>query len=89
MARDRLTAAERWLGPLLRDASLATRRLVRAPVFVAVTAVTLTLGLGLFAVDRLPSAQSFLVGGAMGYRGDVPALCRAEHDGLRSFGGRA
>jgi len=32
--------------------------------------------LGLFAVDRLPSAQSFLVGGAMGYRGDVPALCR-------------
>jgi 2-octaprenyl-6-methoxyphenol hydroxylase len=32
--------------------------------------------LGLFAVDRLPSAQSYLVGGAMGYRGDVPALCR-------------
>lgn len=32
--------------------------------------------LGLFAVDRLPAAQSFLVGGAMGYRGDVPALCR-------------
>lgn len=45
--------------------------------------------LGLFAVDRLPSAQSFLVGGAMGYRGDVPALCRGEHDDLRSFGGRA
>ena len=50
MARDRVTAAERWLGPLLRDASLATRRLFRAPVFVAVTALTLTLGLGLFAV---------------------------------------
>jgi len=32
--------------------------------------------LGLFAVDRIASAQSFLVGGAMGYRGDVPALCR-------------
>jgi len=32
--------------------------------------------LGLFAVDRVASAQSFLVGGAMGYRGDVPALCR-------------
>jgi len=32
--------------------------------------------LGLFAVDRVASVQSFLVGGAMGYRGDVPALCR-------------
>jgi len=32
--------------------------------------------LGLFAADRLPSAQAFLVGAAMGYRGDVPALCR-------------
>jgi 2-octaprenyl-6-methoxyphenol hydroxylase len=32
---------------------------------------------GLLALDRLPSAQAFLVGGAMGYRGDVPALCRA------------
>jgi len=32
--------------------------------------------LGLFAVDRIASVQSFLVGGAMGYRGDVPALCR-------------
>ncbi|MBU8975422.1 2-octaprenyl-6-methoxyphenyl hydroxylase [Lysobacter sp. MMG2] len=32
--------------------------------------------LGLFAVDRVASAQSYLVGGAMGYRGDVPALCR-------------
>ena len=33
---------------------------------------------GLLALDRLPSVQSLLVGGAMGYRGDVPALCRAE-----------
>ena len=32
--------------------------------------------LGLVAVERVASAQSFLVGGAMGYRGDVPALCR-------------
>jgi 2-octaprenyl-6-methoxyphenol hydroxylase len=31
---------------------------------------------GLMALARLPSAQAFLVGGAMGYRGDVPALCR-------------
>lgn len=34
--------------------------------------------LGLLALDRLPSAQAWLVGGAMGYRGDVPALCRSE-----------
>jgi len=34
--------------------------------------------LGLFALDRLPSAQAYLVGAAMGYRGDVPALCRAD-----------
>lgn len=32
---------------------------------------------GLFAADRLPSVQGFLVGSAMGYRGDVPALCRS------------
>ena len=32
---------------------------------------------GLLALDRLPSAQAWLVGGAMGYRGDVPKLCRA------------
>lgn len=37
--------------------------------------------LGLFAFDRLPSAQSLLVGGAMGYRGDVPALCRTPPTG--------
>jgi 2-octaprenyl-6-methoxyphenol hydroxylase len=34
--------------------------------------------LGLLAADRLPSLQAWLVGGAMGYRGDVPALCRGE-----------
>jgi 2-octaprenyl-6-methoxyphenol hydroxylase len=33
--------------------------------------------LGLLALDRLPSLQSALVGGAMGYRGEVPLLCRA------------
>jgi len=32
--------------------------------------------LGLLALDRVPSAQALLVGGAMGYRGEVPALCR-------------
>lgn len=32
--------------------------------------------LGLLALDRLPAMQAALVGGAMGYRGDVPALCR-------------
>jgi 2-octaprenyl-6-methoxyphenol hydroxylase len=32
--------------------------------------------LGYAAVDRLPALQAQLVGGAMGYRGDVPALCR-------------
>lgn len=31
---------------------------------------------GLFAVDRLPSVRARLVAGAMGYRGEVPALCR-------------
>ncbi|KGM56660.1 2-octaprenyl-6-methoxyphenyl hydroxylase [Lysobacter arseniciresistens ZS79] len=33
--------------------------------------------LGMFALDRLPALQAGVVGGAMGYRGDVPALCRA------------
>src|SRR5262249_38519076 len=41
--------------------------------------------LGLFAFDRLASAQSFLVGGAMGYRGDVPALCRGDRAGGAAF----
>lgn len=33
--------------------------------------------LGLFAADRMPALQASLVGGAMGFRGDVPALCRS------------
>jgi 2-octaprenyl-6-methoxyphenol hydroxylase len=33
--------------------------------------------LGLVAADRLPVVQAWLVGGAMGYRGTVPRLCRA------------
>jgi 2-octaprenyl-6-methoxyphenol hydroxylase len=32
--------------------------------------------LGLLAADRQPDLQGWLVGGAMGYRGQVPALCR-------------
>ena len=32
--------------------------------------------LGLFAADRLDFVQAALVGGAMGYRGTVPAMCR-------------
>lgn len=32
--------------------------------------------LGLLAAGASPSLQSFLVGGAMGFRGEVPALCR-------------
>jgi 2-octaprenyl-6-methoxyphenol hydroxylase len=31
---------------------------------------------GMLAVQRSPTLQAWLVGGAMGYRGDVPALCR-------------
>ena len=34
--------------------------------------------LGLFAADRIPALQGWLVGGAMGYRGDVPLLCRSQ-----------
>lgn len=34
--------------------------------------------LGLAAIGGSATLQSFLVGGAMGYRGDVPALCREE-----------
>ena len=33
--------------------------------------------LGLLALDQVPSLQALLAGGAMGYRGDVPALCRS------------
>ena len=34
--------------------------------------------LGLFALDRDAALRARLVAGAMGYRGDVPALCRPE-----------
>jgi 2-octaprenyl-6-methoxyphenol hydroxylase len=34
--------------------------------------------LGWMAADRSPSLQARLVGGAMGYRGDVPELCRGR-----------
>lgn len=40
--------------------------------------------LGLFAIDRLPFVQAFLVGSAMGYRGDVPALCRSPLGSTRA-----
>lgn len=43
----------------------------RAPLAAALR------GLGLFGADRLPALQARLVGGAMGYRGEVPRLCRA------------
>lgn len=33
---------------------------------------------GLAAVGRLPALRAQLVGGALGYRGDVPRLCRGE-----------
>lgn len=45
--------------------------------------------LGLLALDRLPTAQSMLVGGAMGYRGDVPALCRGDEPDLPDLPGRS
>jgi 2-octaprenyl-6-methoxyphenol hydroxylase len=32
--------------------------------------------LGLLAADTSGALQSMLVGGAMGFRGEVPALCR-------------
>ena len=42
--------------------------------------------LGLLAVDRVPSLQAMLAGGAMGYRGDVPALCRGAGAGDDAHG---
>ncbi|TZF87135.1 2-octaprenyl-6-methoxyphenyl hydroxylase [Cognatilysobacter lacus] len=39
--------------------------------------------LALLSLDHPSWLQAWLVGGAMGYRGDVPALCRAD-DGRRS-----
>ncbi len=38
--------------------------------------------LGMLAIDRLPSLQSEIVAGALGYRADVPTRCRPP--GLRS-----
>jgi 2-octaprenyl-6-methoxyphenol hydroxylase len=35
-------------------------------------------GAGFLAGDAMPWLQGWLVGGAMGYRGDVPALCRTR-----------
>jgi 2-octaprenyl-6-methoxyphenol hydroxylase len=35
-------------------------------------------GAGFVAGDAMPWLQGWLVGGAMGYRGDVPALCRTR-----------
>jgi 2-octaprenyl-6-methoxyphenol hydroxylase len=34
--------------------------------------------IGLLAADRIPTVQGWLVGGAMGYRGEVPLLCRSH-----------
>ncbi len=39
---------------------------------------------GMLAAARVPSLQAWLVGGAMGYRGDVPRLCRAPDAGSRA-----
>lgn len=41
-------------------------------------AASLLRAFGLFAGDRAASLQGRLVGGAMGYRGDVPRLCRGD-----------
>ena len=35
-------------------------------------------GLGLVMLDQSPSMQALLVGGALGYRGEVPRLCRGD-----------
>ena len=35
-------------------------------------------GLGLMMFDQSPSMQALLVGGALGYRGEVPRLCRGD-----------
>ncbi|MGE8227279.1 MAG: 2-octaprenyl-6-methoxyphenyl hydroxylase, partial [Stenotrophomonas sp.] len=34
--------------------------------------------LGFVAAAQAPAVQSYLVGGAMGFRGQVPELCRSE-----------
>jgi 2-octaprenyl-6-methoxyphenol hydroxylase len=40
--------------------------------------VSLLRSLGLLALDAVPALQAGMVGGAMGYRGDVPAACRVD-----------
>jgi 2-octaprenyl-6-methoxyphenol hydroxylase len=40
--------------------------------------------LALLSLDHPSWLQAWLVGGAMGYRGDVPALCRANDDRRRA-----
>ena len=46
--------------------------------FTANGDLSLLRTLGWIAADRSPSLQARLVGGAMGYRGDVPELCRGR-----------
>ena len=46
--------------------------------FTANEGLSALRALGWFAAGRSPSLQARLVGGAMGYRGDVPALCRGR-----------
>jgi predicted permease len=48
--RSRPAASWRWRGGWVRDLRIASRRLMRAPVFVAAMLGTLTVGLGMFAV---------------------------------------
>jgi 2-octaprenyl-6-methoxyphenol hydroxylase len=59
--RDRTLAFSDGLARITADASPMLRPLRSA---------------GLVAAQRLPALQAWLVGGAMGYRGDVPRLCR-------------
>ncbi|HEX7238485.1 MAG TPA: ABC transporter permease [Gammaproteobacteria bacterium] len=50
LSRDRVTGVQRWFGPLIRDAALVSRRLLRTPAFAAAAVLTLTIGLGMFGV---------------------------------------
>jgi 2-octaprenyl-6-methoxyphenol hydroxylase len=70
-----------------RRAEDRTRTLAMTDGLARLTAYDVPLlrplrSLGLLALDRMPSAQALLVGGAMGYRGDVPALCRRASHGF-------
>jgi 2-octaprenyl-6-methoxyphenol hydroxylase len=60
-----------------------TRTLAFSDGLARITAGTSSLlrplrSAGLLAAQRMPALQAWLVGGAMGYRGDVPRLCRAD-----------